>query len=185
MVRDEMANMVWALESIVPMLDGRGRAGKEAASELRTRLQSRLPAATAATPATNDADIRYRLMNAVPEHWIPFVSAHMPNDNRQTRLQRASMPRILTNDPDPPRKVKPRGLLLREGLDVIPAQPLFIQEEEVPRAGVLVTRSFQRTRWNDGRVVVWMGMRKQSGRGEGNSGLRFDMAATTKGGRLG
>jgi hypothetical protein len=33
---------------------------------------------------------------------------------------------------------------------------------------------FQRTRWTDGRVVVWLRVRRQTGRGEGSSGLRFD-----------
>jgi hypothetical protein len=179
MVRDEMANMVWAMETVVPMADGRGRPGKEAASELRTRMQKRLDDlhADGAIPesAPWNADIRFRLMTSVPDHWIPFVSAHLPGSVRQTHLQRASMPRILRNDPDPPRKVKPRGQLLREGLDQDPPQPLFINEEEVPRAGVVVTRSFQRTRWTDGQVITWVGMHKQTGRGEGSSGLRFDL----------
>ncbi len=184
MVRDEMANMVWAMETVVPMPDGRGRPGKEAASELRTRLQKRIDdaraAGTSAEPPPWKADIRYRLMTSVPEHWIPFLSAHVPGDTRQTRLQRASMCRILRNDPDPPRKVKPRGRLLREGLDRPTQQALFINEEEVPRAGVIVTRAFQRTRSTDGRVITWVGMSKQVGRGEGSSGLSFDLLQPRK-----
>ena len=46
----------------------------------------------------------------------------------------------------------------------------------MPRAGVRVTQSFQRTRWSDGRAWVWLGVRKQTGRGEGSSGLAFDVA---------
>jgi hypothetical protein len=44
----------------------------------------------------------------------------------------------------------------------------------VPRAGVLVTQASQRTRWMDGRVWVWLGVRKHTGRGEGSSELAFD-----------
>jgi hypothetical protein len=51
----------------------------------------------------------------------------------------------------------------------------FLHEEEVPRAGVQVEASFQRARWYDGAVVGWYGRRKTSGRGEGGSGLRFDV----------
>jgi hypothetical protein len=47
-------------------------------------------------------------------------------------------------------------------------------EEEVPRSGVTVTMSFNRTRWYDGTVWTWLGMRKQAGRGERTSGLAFD-----------
>jgi len=183
MVRDEMANMVWAMETVVPMPDGRGRAGKEAASELRTRLQKRLDDAFAAGTIVDpawSADLRYRLMTSVPEHWIPFISAHAPGSTRQTMLQRASMPRILRHGTASPAKVKPRGQLLRQGLDVGALQRYFIQEEEVPRAGIEVTRTFQRTRWTDGSVHVWMGMRKGTGRGVGSSGLRFDFLQPRK-----
>ena len=50
----------------------------------------------------------------------------------------------------------------------------FLPEEEVPRAGALVTQRFRRTRWRDGRAWLWLGVRKQTGRGEGSSGLAFD-----------
>jgi len=53
-------------------------------------------------------------------------------------------------------------------------QPYFVSEEEVPRAGADVTLGYQRTRWLDGKVYVWSGVRKQAGRGEGSSGLAFD-----------
>ena len=51
---------------------------------------------------------------------------------------------------------------------------LNICEEEVPREGARVTRSYQLARWLDGSTHLWMGRRKQVGRGEGSSGLRFD-----------
>ena len=68
--------------------------------------------------------------------------------------------------------VRPRTSLLRQGLD--DGVAYYLHEEEVPRAGVRVTQSFQRTRWRDGRVWLWLGVRKQTGRGEGSSGLAFD-----------
>jgi hypothetical protein len=51
----------------------------------------------------------------------------------------------------------------------------------VPRAGVRVTQSFQRTRWHQGEVFVWVGVRKTTGRGEGSSGLAFDRLVPSKG----
>ena len=47
------------------------------------------------------------------------------------------------------------------------------------RAGAIVTRGFQRTRWFDGKVFTWIGRRKQTGRGQGASGLEFDRVNTT------
>jgi len=52
--------------------------------------------------------------------------------------------------------------------------PLAFYEEEVPREGARVTRSYQFARWLDGSTHLWMGRRKQVGRGEGSSGLCFD-----------
>ena len=49
-----------------------------------------------------------------------------------------------------------------------------MHEEEVPRAGAVLSQRFQRTRWTDGRVSVWLRVLRQTGRGEGTSGLAFD-----------
>ena len=55
----------------------------------------------------------------------------------------------------------------------VPA-PYFIAEEEVPRAGRIVTRSFQRARGTNGSTCLWIGRSSPVGRGEGSSGLVFD-----------
>jgi hypothetical protein len=118
-------------------------------------------------------------MNSVPENWIPFIPVHIENDNREIQLQRAALPRLLEGDPNPPVKVRPRGVLLRHGLDMAPAQAYFLHEEEVLRAGVQVQQVFKRTRWYGGRVVTWLAVSKQTGRGEGSSGLAFDQIRPT------
>ena len=71
--------------------------------------------------------------------------------------------------------VQPQGVLLRTNLSLAPDEnPLHLEEEEVPREGVVVQRTFQYARWLDGRSFVWLGRRKRVGKGEGSSGLRFD-----------
>lgn len=177
-IRDEIANMVWAIERTIPLPTGEGKAGGEAAHETRKfferDLERRLGAPPVPHPVAEDATIRYQVMNSVPENWIPFIPVHVPGDNREIQLQRASMPRVLEGDNARPAKVKPRTALVREGLDRAVPQAYFVHEEEVPRAGIRVTQSFQRTRWRDGRAWVWLGVRKQTGRGEGSSGLMYD-----------
>ena len=117
-------------------------------------------------------------MTTVPEHWIPFVPEHVTGNNRQIQLRRAAMPRFLENDPAPTfERVRPRTTLLSEGL--AENKPYRIHEEEVPRAGTRIVQSYQRTRWNDGRVFTWLGVEKQTGRGEGHSGLAFDRLVPT------
>ena len=185
LVRDEVANMVWGVESAIPLATGDPKAGAVAATQLAARyrrildgeIEGGLPVPEPLEPA---APIRYRLMNSVPENWIPFLPVHVEGDVREIQLQRASMPRLLEGDPNPPQKIKPRTVLLRDGLDETPARAYFLCEEEVLRTGVRVTQSYQRTRWHDGSVFTWIGVRKETGRGEGRSGLAFDRLETTR-----
>lgn len=150
-IRDEMANMVWGVESIVPSQTGQGMSGYET-----------VPPNEPTGPLTSDDEnvkIRYVLGTTVPKNWIPFIAVHAEGSVSEIRLQRA---RMVGGDP-------PRGFLLRE-----PRSPYFVEEEEIPRAGVFVERSWQRARWLDGRTFVWVGRRKTAGRGEGWSQLVFD-----------
>ena len=182
LVRDEVANMVWGIENMVPMPDGMAKRGREAAIELRQHfvriVQHESETLPPPPPVEFKAPVRYEIMNTVPGNWIPFIPVHLDNDNRQIQLQRASMLRIIENDPNPA-KIKPRTSLLRFGLDDTTVLPYFLHEEEVPRTGVAVSQSFQRTRWYGGKVFTWVGVRKSTGRGEGSSGLAFDQLRPT------
>ncbi|MBL8316568.1 MAG: hypothetical protein JNK55_22790, partial [Rubrivivax sp.] len=72
----------------------------------------------------------------------------------------------------------PRGLLLKQDPgatgNALALDSLVVAEEEVPRAGAIVQRRFQYARTADGRAYLWIGRSKTAGRGESNSGLRFD-----------
>ena len=144
-LRDEMANMVWAVEYRVA-----SKLGEPFNPALAPPVPPPGPAATAA---------RFHLGNSVPANWRPFIPAHLPGSQRSIRLQRARLP-------DQP--ALPLGVVLDA-----PA-PYFVAEEEVPRAGRLVTRGFRRARWTDGATFLWMGRESPVGRGEGSSGLVFD-----------
>jgi hypothetical protein len=151
-VRDEMANMCWAVEHTVPSSAGVGVDGEQHALAIA-------PAAVPDPPPAEGATARYRLGTDAPLNWRPFVPVHLPGSIRSVRLQRARLP---------------QGLAAPLGKVIAEPGPYFINEEEVPRAGRIVVRSFQRTRWIDGRVVLWLGRRTLTGRGEGRSGLEFD-----------
>jgi hypothetical protein len=188
LARDEMANMVWAIEKTIALPSGEAKPGLEAAYETRAffehDLERQLGRPPPPVPPAEGAKIRFKVMSTVPENWIPMIPVHVAGDNRETQLQRAAMLRIIECDPDlnppPPVPVRPRTMLLRQGLDQDVTAGYFVHEEEVPRAGVRLTESFQRTRWRHGRVLVWLGVRKQTGRGEGSSGLAFDRIVDVK-----
>lgn len=183
LVRDEAANMVWGIESTVTLSTGDPKRGVEISREVMDyflRIVTAGGTGTAPPPAA--APLRYQLMSSVPENWIPFIPAHVTdNDNREVQLQRAAMPRIIDNRPDALpatlRKVEPRTRLLREGLDDDPPSTYLIHEEVVPRAGTRANQRYERTRWVDGGARVWMRVRRETGRGEASSGLAFDRLA--------
>ncbi len=175
LIRDEMSNMVWGIEKIVPTLFGYGANGDEYALQIRRYHESMIKDVKVPSDIPYAAQISYLAMTTVPENWIPFIPVHIKNHNRQVQLQRASMLRIIDGDPLAPIKIKPMTSILREGLENKPLPlPYYIHEEEVQRTGTKIIQSFQRTRWTNGEIFVWLGMKKKTGRGEGSSGLAFD-----------
>ena len=174
LIRDEMANMVWGIETTIPLPSGEGKSGRSAAHDMLRYHRRLVTTPPADPPIENEAAIRYQLMTKVPENWIPFVPVHIDNSFREIQLRRAAMLRPIEGDPNPPERIEPRTQLLRQGLDNATPLGYDVYEEEVPRAGVRVQQSFQRTRWYGGEVFVWLGARKQTGRGERSSGLAFD-----------
>jgi hypothetical protein len=160
--RDEMANMAWAIEDTLPDGTGQGVEGRRVANTVQI----------APPPVNSTAPVRYILGTSVPENWIPFLPVHLPNSDQDIRFQRANMPQLGAPPQD---VVKPRGVLLNE----FPT-PFFITEEEVPSSGVVISRRFRRVRWYDGRTYLWLGRVRETGRGAGSSGLRFDQIEDIK-----
>ncbi|WP_043475826.1 hypothetical protein [Kitasatospora sp. MBT66] len=154
LLRDEAANLAWAVEETVGDLAG------EPLDRYARWVAARPPRPTA-EPGDPPAD-RYLLATEVPGHWYPLVPQPVdPAAPEQIRLRLAG----LVRDENTP--AQPLGRLLGE------QQWLF--EEEVPRSGVRVERSRQYTRWHDGSAHAWSARRKVSGTGSGSSGLRYDV----------
>ncbi len=75
----------------------------------------------------------------------------------------------------------PRGDLLRLDPNALVASDyLRLEEEEVPRDGIDLKRRFNYARDSSGRALLWIGRSKTTGRGEGNSGLKFDVVSRGK-----
>ena len=147
-LRDEMANMVWAVE-------------RRVMSRLGEALDPSIAAEPETPPVASGAPALYRLGTEVPLNWRPFIPTHLPGSFRAIRLQRARLPG---------QPLETAGVILRPSV----AGAYFLAEEEVPRAGRIVNRAFKRARWIDGTTFLWIGRRSTTGRGEGSSGLVFD-----------
>jgi hypothetical protein len=77
-LRDEMANMVWAVEHRIA-----SKLGEPLDPELGASVAAAEPGAAAA---------RFRLGETVPANWRPFVPAHLAGSVRSIRLQRVRLP---------------------------------------------------------------------------------------------
>jgi hypothetical protein len=153
-MRDEMANLAWAIERSV-----------QGATEQPVRRSN--GGAAANTTTTSGGSLpRYLLSTTVPDNWIPLLPVELKTASGavQSRLKRGAV-----LQPDGSAKIHPaEGKILNAGAS------LLIYDEEVPREGMHITSSRRTARWVDGATVVWTGYRRSIGRGEGSSGLQFD-----------
>ena len=159
-LRDEMANLAWAVERLIESPAERPLNRFETYLEKKRRRERD---ATEKIPAAGEP-LRYRLSTEIPDYWIPLMPARV---GQGLRLKRGA---VLNTD-GLPEAVHARGRILTPDR----GRALELYEEEVPREGVRVTRSYQYARWLDGSTYVWIGRRKHIGRGEGSSGLGFDV----------
>jgi hypothetical protein len=162
-LRDEMANLAWGVERLIESPTERPLNRFEAYLEQERRREQESPPQSAIGPRT----LRYRLTTDVPYYWVPLMPVRTESG---LRLKRGA---VLNTDGEP-KPVSALGRILESG------HALSLFEEEVPREGVRVTRSYQFTRWIDGSSHLWVGRRKGVGRGEGSSGLRFDSLESTR-----
>lgn len=154
LARDEAANLAWAIERTIT-----GPAGERVNRHevWRDRVAALVPAEPPGLP--EDA-VSYQLANDPPDHWTPLVPRS--DGLRSIRLERGE---VVHGDGT---VYPPLGRLLE------PGQPLALFEEELPRSGLRVIRSWQLARQSDGRTATWLGRRSRPGRGESRSGLAFD-----------
>jgi metal-sulfur cluster biosynthetic enzyme len=126
-----------------------------------------------AWPTTEESECPvYRLATTVPDNWIPFLPKNLgvQGGQRSIKLARAKM---LRNEADEePTDITAMSRLLSSSH---PSAVKSLNEEAVPRAGVRVQLTTQRMRWVDGETYVWLGRKVMTGKGEGSSGLRFDI----------
>ena len=151
LLRDEMANLAWAVEQLTR--DGAGLPVDRFARHLRLR--------------SGDGDSegpgsQYKLGSTVPDYWYPLEAAVEATGRPVLAL--SSLPGSATG-------VEDAGV---QGTILDHSAGAQIRDEEVPREGASVTRRWHRARWTDGSTHTWLARAKRPGLGEGSSGLRFD-----------
>jgi hypothetical protein len=161
-VRDEQGNYVWAIEELVEGGDGLAWIGHE-------RHVAEVAKEPVAAAPVSTSPLTYQLQTFVPWHWFPMIPVALDPLTGEIALERGQMVR-----PDG-RTPAPIGRILASG-----DAPYRVREETVPRAGVRVIREPVRSRWILGATHLWVGRRKLVGRGEGSSGLRYDIGENSR-----
>ena len=155
LLRDEMANMAWAVERVIesPLNQPFDRA------EAFHRSRPGAPEPANFVTAAEARPLTYRLASDVPAYWLPLYP---------TRLRPGAPPLTLL------RGGTPLGRILEPTRTAV-QNPMVICEEEVPREGTRVTRAFQYARWIDGgRIYGWLaGKRLAEARGRAAFVLMF------------
>ena len=143
--RDEQANLVWAVERATPSPLGTA-VDRYRYSQPATRV-------TVDVTEIGDADLVYRLTTPIPGNWYPYLPKPTPSGDDIT------LERLPARTPD--------GRIV--------AESEVVEDEEVSRGGLVVERTWQFARWTGGQPVLWLGRRVRGGRGEGSSGLAWDL----------
>ncbi len=161
-LKDEVADMVWGVEDTVQNPAGDPVPG----------YRGSLPqGASDWTPSGTDPT--YILTTSVPPNWIPFLPVYVTPGTPAVNLQEAE---ILVPTSGPPQPVSPQGVILQPQSSPPGSSPTpyYVREEQVTPVGAVVNRKFRRARWTDGSASLWIGRKRDAGKGEGSSGLRFD-----------
>ena len=151
LLRDETADMAWAVEHVVE-----GDVGPLALDQ---------PAAVA-PPLDAPATLAYRLASTLPANWFPLL----PVKTAQGGL--ALVAGTVEDQPS-----APAGRVVQR----LSAPGFELPQHEVGRAGLRLHRVAARTRASDGTARLWLGRRRAIGVGEASSGLRLDIADDASG----
>jgi hypothetical protein len=144
LLRDETADMAWAVERIA-------QTGIGAPATLNP-----LPETTALGDAP--APLVYELQTPLPTNWFPFLP--VPGDE-----ELALVAGTIEGSTQ-----APATLLLQQ----LSRDGTQIPQHEISRAGLKLQRLVVRTRTPDGGSTLWVARRRHIGAGEASSGLRYD-----------
>jgi len=186
-LRDETANLAWAVEKKFRTYFGQPVDGYDYYTERKKKLEETSTTSSSSPPPSSSSSssssatdsqqfqpVKYTLMSQVPWNWIPFTPVHttefiqhptQPSPQMNIELQRGAMLNLLTGEP-----LHPNSKILNE------LQPkYYIDESEIPTIGSLLIENCKRAVWHNGQTFLWIARKEILGTGEGSSGLKFDV----------
>jgi hypothetical protein len=146
--RDEMANLVWAIERSVE---------SPAGTPLDLRRAEPAPPITV---GADNGNLEYELMSRLPRYWLPLIPPDATAAPPLKLMLGAALVDGVVQTPSPQGRIVPPDLSLAA--------------EEVSRDGVDVARLYRYARWVDGSTRLWAARRRRPASGEVSSALRYD-----------
>jgi hypothetical protein len=146
--RDEMANLVWAIERSVE---------SPAGTPLDLRRAEPAPPITV---GADNGNLEYELMSRLPRYWLPLMPSAPTAAPPLKLMLGAALVDGVVQTPSPQGRIVPPDLSLAA--------------EEVSRDGVDVARLYRYARWVDGSTRLWAARRRRPASGEVSSALRYD-----------
>lgn len=175
-LRDEMANMVWGVETKINDGCGGTMDGKTLSDAVfRDVDEKNSPDAETLSKgsAAKNIEAEYSLLiqNRVPLNWIPFLPEQL-DDFHNIHFRRGRMPLFYNKEFLP---VRPSTKLLAAERDRNGhVKPFYIDENQISGYGTKLVKTAQRTRWFLGKTFNWIGNRTIISEYQANSGLLFD-----------
>ncbi|MDF1546370.1 MAG: hypothetical protein P1P88_01020 [Bacteroidales bacterium] len=164
-LRDEFSNIVFGIEKTIPNAWGNSK------NALEFYFEKEVEEKVADSPVVKDM-LKFKLATKIAPNWIPYQAQHIAEEGNfsQVFLKQAQIPnpdKDISDLQDEIGKSEPLSNILQESQE--------LNEETITRAGLKVQIKKQRMRWIDGKTYVWIGRNILTGRGEGNSGLKWDV----------
>jgi len=147
LLRDETADMAWAIERIVEDPIG--------------NPITLSPAPESTTPTDSPAALAYQLATALPANWFPLLPF----------LTSAGGLALVAGTVEGSSQT-PQTILVKQ----LSSEGFQLPQHEVSRSGLRLQRVACRTRTPDGGATLWVARRRHIGAGEASSGLRYDQA---------
>lgn len=153
-IRDENANMVFAVEQTIRNGIGKPVRGFEAQLEKYERMNKvdgTIPGEIEEQDQNSETNIsKYKLASPVPDNWIPYIYRRVNSET--IRLRRSNMLRNTSQD----ERITAMSNIIR-GNGNNDTGIKWLNEECISRSGINVVISIQRARMPNGKTSIWYG----------------------------
>lgn len=170
-MRDESANLMWAIESLVENASGTAEDRVSRWHRIRSDLIAKKEGPDYEAP--EDAWV-YKIERQAPPYWVPF-QPEIASKRPTGKLVRSRMAHWGLIPDEHKNDVGPKAMV------TAPIGPLAVHDEEIPRGGLVLTRGYQMARDQNGKLLIWPARKREPAGQVQSSGREVDYATDESG----